>query len=69
MIGPKAGGEPVGEVASDIKKTFGSGWAWLSVFNDGKLEISSMANQDSPIMEGKTLTINQPRRNEHENND
>ncbi|HUE73493.1 MAG TPA: superoxide dismutase [Pirellulaceae bacterium] len=32
---------------------FGSGWAWLSVAN-GKLEVSSTANQDSPIMEGKT---------------
>jgi Fe-Mn family superoxide dismutase len=33
---------------------FGSGWAWLSVAKDGKLEISSTANQDSPLMEGKT---------------
>ena len=32
---------------------FGSGWAWL-VLNNGKLEIYSTANQDSPIMEGKT---------------
>lgn len=32
---------------------FGSGWAWLSLLKDGKLEISSTANQDSPIMEGK----------------
>ncbi len=31
---------------------FGSGWAWLSL-KDGALEISSTANQDSPIMEGK----------------
>ena len=31
---------------------FGSGWAWLSVAG-GKLEVSSTANQDSPIMEGK----------------
>ncbi|MES2467386.1 MAG: superoxide dismutase [Verrucomicrobiota bacterium] len=30
---------------------FGSGWAWLSL-KDGKLAISSTANQDSPIMEG-----------------
>ncbi len=33
---------------------FGSGWAWLSVNKEGKLEVSSTANQDSPIMEGKT---------------
>ncbi|MBI3026633.1 superoxide dismutase [Candidatus Woesearchaeota archaeon] len=32
---------------------FGSGWAWL-VVNSGKLEVYSTANQDSPIMEGKT---------------
>jgi superoxide dismutase, Fe-Mn family len=32
---------------------FGSGWAWLTVAG-GKLEIYSTANQDSPIMEGKT---------------
>ena len=38
---------------------FGSGWAWLSVTKDGKLEISSTPNQDSPLSEGKTpiLTI------------
>ncbi|EAC8513252.1 superoxide dismutase [Listeria monocytogenes] len=31
---------------------FGSGWAWL-VVNDGKLEIVSTANQDSPLSDGK----------------
>jgi superoxide dismutase, Fe-Mn family len=31
---------------------FGSGWAWL-VLNDGKLEVFSTANQDSPYMENK----------------
>lgn len=33
---------------------FGSGWAWLSVNKDGKLVVSSTANQDNPIMEGLT---------------
>jgi Fe-Mn family superoxide dismutase len=32
---------------------FGSGWAWLVVNKDGKLEVTSTANQDSPLMEGK----------------
>ncbi|MFA5060119.1 MAG: superoxide dismutase [Candidatus Omnitrophota bacterium] len=35
------------------KTRFGSGWAWLSVDKTGKLEVSSTANQDSPIMDGK----------------
>ncbi|MDT2738586.1 MULTISPECIES: superoxide dismutase [Enterococcus] len=35
---------------------FGSGWAWLVVDN-GKLAIISTANQDSPLMEGKTPII------------
>jgi len=32
---------------------FGSGWAWL-VVNQGKLEVYSTANQDSPLMQGHT---------------
>jgi len=32
---------------------FGSGWAWL-VSNKGKLEITSTANQDSPLSDAKT---------------
>jgi len=31
---------------------FGSGWAWL-LKSGGKIEISSTANQDSPVMEAK----------------
>lgn len=32
---------------------FGSGWAWL-VVNNGNLEVTNTANQDSPLSEGKT---------------
>jgi superoxide dismutase, Fe-Mn family len=32
---------------------FGSGWAWLVRDKAGKFEITSTANQDSPLMEGK----------------
>jgi Fe-Mn family superoxide dismutase len=35
---------------------FGSGWAWL-LSSGGKLEIASTANQDSPIMEGKSVVM------------
>ncbi|CAC96709.1 superoxide dismutase [Listeria innocua] len=35
---------------------FGSGWAWL-VVNNGKLEIVSTANQDSPLSDGKTPVL------------
>src|SRR3989338_1488371 len=32
---------------------FGSGWSWL-ILQNGKLAVTSTANQDSPLMEGKT---------------
>ena len=35
---------------------FGSGWAWL-IAHAGKLEIISTANQDSPVMEGKSPVL------------
>ncbi|MBO0440367.1 superoxide dismutase [Candidatus Enterococcus ikei] len=35
---------------------FGSGWAWL-VLNDGKLQITSTPNQDSPLMDGQTPVL------------
>ena len=33
---------------------FGSGWAWIVVGKDGKLQVISTANQDSPLMQGLT---------------
>ena len=35
---------------------FGSGWAWL-VVNTGKLEVTSSANQDCPLSEGKKCVL------------
>jgi superoxide dismutase, Fe-Mn family len=32
-------------------KQFGSGWAWL-VYSDGKLKVTSSANQDTPLSQG-----------------
>ncbi|GEM04396.1 superoxide dismutase [Halolactibacillus miurensis] len=39
--------------ANTAATRFGSGWAWL-VVSDGKLEVLSTPNQDSPISDGKT---------------
>ncbi|HEX5386274.1 MAG TPA: superoxide dismutase [Gemmatimonadales bacterium] len=33
---------------------FGSGWGWLTMDRSGTLAIESTANQDSPVMDGKT---------------
>ncbi len=70
ILGPRAGGNPSGNLATAINSAFGSfdkfkeqfaaaasgrfgsGWAWL-VKEGNKVAITSTANQDSPIMEGK----------------
>jgi len=36
---------------------FGSGWAWLTLGGDGKLQIETTANQDSPITSGRTPVL------------
>jgi Fe-Mn family superoxide dismutase len=74
IMGPGAGGAPVGNLAQAINGAFGSfdtfkekfgaagatrfgsGWAWLLKKGDS-VEITSTANQDSPIMEGKFAVI------------
>lgn len=33
---------------------FGSGWAWLTIDNNGTLRVENSANQDSPLMHGHT---------------
>lgn len=42
--------------ADAAMKRFGSGWAWLSV-KEGKLIVSSTANQDSPLSEGASPVL------------
>ncbi|MBI3501877.1 MAG: superoxide dismutase [Bacteroidetes bacterium] len=39
-------------------KVFGSGWAWLVINKDGKLEIGSTPNQDNPLMDISELKGN-----------
>jgi len=41
------------QFAQTATTRFGSGWAWLALAK-GKLEIYSTANQDNPLMDGKT---------------
>jgi superoxide dismutase, Fe-Mn family len=33
-------------------KRFGSGWTWLVLDKSGKLQVTSTANQDSPLLDG-----------------
>mgnify|MGYP000876747558 FL=1 len=40
------------EVTSQAINRFGSGWAWLSLDHNGRLEVISTPNQDSPLMLG-----------------
>ena len=44
------------QFATAAATRFGSGWAWLTAGNGG-LEVSSSANQDSPLMEGRTPVL------------
>ena len=53
IMGPNAGGEPTGELAEKIKEAFGSFDAFV-VNKDGKLKVTSTANQDNPLMPGAT---------------
>ena len=38
------------QFAAAAMTRFGSGWAWLMVNDTGKLEVTSTANQDNPLM-------------------
>ena len=44
------------QFADAASKRFGSGWAWL-VVKDGKLVITSTANQDNPLMNLESVEI------------
>jgi Fe-Mn family superoxide dismutase len=44
------------QFADAAVKRFGSGWAWL-VVKDGKLAVTSTANQDSPLTDGATPVL------------
>src|ERR1700722_4742417 len=74
IMGPNAGGPPVGNLAQAINGAFGSfdafkekfaaagatrfgsGWAWL-LKKGNSVEITSTANQDSPLMEARFAVI------------
>ena len=40
---------------------FGSGWSWLVVGADGKLQALKTANQDTPLMDGQTPLLGRRR--------
>lgn len=39
------------------KKLFGSGWVWLTADAQGRLEIESTQNADTPLRRGKTVLL------------
>jgi len=43
------------EFANAAATRFGSGWAWLTVHDEGKLCVSSTANQDNPLMKDQGM--------------
>lgn len=43
------------EFAKAAATRFGSGWAWLIVNNEGKLEVTSTPNQDTPLADGRPI--------------
>ncbi|MEK3886454.1 superoxide dismutase [Bacillus sp. FSL K6-3431] len=45
------------EFSKSAISRFGSGWAWLAVNSEKRLEITSTPNQDNPIIEGKTAIL------------
>jgi len=45
------------QFAESAMARFGSGWAWVVKNSEGTLEITSTANQDSPISEGKHVLL------------
>ncbi len=60
MCSPDKSGKPLENILAlrqefdeAALKHFGSGWAWM-VLNEGKLEVVTTPNQDSPITDGKT---------------
>jgi Fe-Mn family superoxide dismutase len=74
-LSPNGGGEPSGELATQIEKafgsftvfqeqftktaiaTFGSGWAWLVLTPEGKLEIISTSNAGTPLTDNKKALL------------